>query len=150
MLETRNCPVCRKDFKAPRYVNIAFCSSTCEKAARKAVYDRECRVCKTRFKTNRPDIVCCSKSCSEKSKILYEKSEARKKYRHDYRQRPEVKAKKARSDLKPEVLKRKKNQQKTPKAREVINKRRKGQYKIPEVRQAVRSYQKDWYKERHR
>jgi len=83
--------------------------------------------------------------------VLCEKDEARKKYRADYRKRPEVVARKRLSDAEPRVLKRKKDYWKKPEAKEQRNKRRREQYKIPEIRRTVRQYQKDRYgKRRHR
>ena len=149
MLETKKCAICGNKFQAPSYVELRFCSSTCQKAASKAKYAKECRVCKRPFLTNRVDIAYCSKACSNKSKLLREKGEARKKYRADYRKRPEVVARKRLSDMQPLVLKRKRDYLKRPGAKEQRNKRRREQYKVPEVRQAVRNYQKDWYRKKH-
>ena len=149
MMEERTCPICKRRFRAPNYADIAFCSSACEEATKRARYKKECVICKKPFLTNQPSTLYCSERCIKKANKARNRSEAAKIYKMKYRRKPEIMERDRVYRARPDVKARAKAYRQTPEFKERMKIYRKRYRRKPEVREYTRGYQRERYRKKH-
>ena len=149
MMEERTCPICKRRFRAPNYADIAFCSSACEEAVKRAKYKKECVICKKPFLTNQPNTLYCSERCVKKVNKARNRSEAAKIYKMKYRRKPEIMERDRVYRARPDVKARAKAYRQTPEFKERMKIYRKRYRRKPEVREYMRGYLRERYRKKH-